>query len=138
MPATKRGNSSPPARARKAAARRPVDFDTVREIGLSLPDVEASAAYGAFALKLHKKLLACTAINKSAEPSSLMVRLAVDDRDRLIEQQPDVFYLKEHYAPYPCVLVRLPRIGREALRDLLGDAWRFVMEGVPAKRRRQG
>jgi hypothetical protein len=138
MPATKRGKSSPPARTRKAARRRPVDFDTVREIGLSLPDVEASTAYGAFALKLHKKLLACTAINKSAEPSSLMVRLAVDDRDRLIEQQPDVFYLKEHYAPYPCVLVRLPRIGREALRDLLGDAWRFVMEGVPAKRRRQG
>ncbi len=133
MPATPRGRSSRPARARKAAPRGPVDFDTVRELGLALPDVEASTAYGAFALKLRKKLLACTAINKAAEPNSLMVRLAFEDRDRLIETQPDIFYLKDHYAPYPCVLVRVPKIRREALRDLLGDAWRFVMERAPER-----
>lgn len=138
MPATPRGKSSRPARVRKAAPGKPVDLDTVREIGLALPEVEASTAYGAFALKLRTKLLACTATNKAAEPSSLMVRLPFAERDRLINEQPDVFYLKDHYAPYPCVLVRLPSIGREALRDLLGDAWRFVMESMAAKRARPG
>ena len=134
MPATPRGKSSRPARVRKAAPGKPVDFDTVREIGLALPEVEASTTYGAFSLKLRAKLLACTAINKAAEPSSLMVRLPFADRDRLIKEQPDVFYLKDHYASYPCVLVRLPKIRRDTLRDLLGAAWRFVMETMPAKR----
>jgi hypothetical protein len=136
MPATQRGKSTNPPRTRKRMARKPVGLDAVREIGLALPEVEASTAYGAFALKLRGKLLTCTAINKAAEPSSLMVRLAFEQRDRLITDQPDVFYLKDHYAPYPCVLVRLPMIGHKALRDLLGDAWRFVMESMPAKRAR--
>ena len=39
---------------------------------------------------------------------------------------PDVYYLKDHYVNYPCVLVRLSRIHPDALRDLLGMAWRFV------------
>jgi hypothetical protein len=138
MPATPRGKSSPQARSRKPAQHGQVDFETVRETGLALPEVEASTAYGAFALKLRGKLLACTAINKAAEPNSLMVRLAFEHRDRLIKEQPEVFYLKDHYAPYPCVLVRLPKVGRGALRDLLGDAWRFVMESTPHRAPKRG
>jgi len=39
---------------------------------------------------------------------------------------PDVYYLTDHYVYYPVVLVRLSRIHPDALRDLLGVAWRFV------------
>ena len=39
---------------------------------------------------------------------------------------PDVYYLTDHYVNYPVVLVRLSRIHPDALRDLLGMAWRFV------------
>jgi hypothetical protein len=112
--------------------RKPLSFDDVREIGLKLPDVEESSAYGAPALKVRKSLLTCPAINKSAEPQSIMVRIGFDDRDRLLKEQPDVYYVTDHYVSYPCVLARLPRIGRPALRDLLGMAWRFVIERAPA------
>ena len=38
-----------------------ISFDTVRKIGLALPGVEESTAYGAPALKVRGKLLACGA-----------------------------------------------------------------------------
>jgi len=39
---------------------------------------------------------------------------------------PDVYYLTDHYLYNLVVLVRLSRIHPDALRDLLGMAWRFV------------
>ena len=120
--------------ARRRAARG-VTFDTVRELALALPGVEPGTMYGSPAVKLRGNLLACMAVHKSAEPNTLAVRIAFTDRDLLIADDPDVYYLKDHYVPYPCVLVRLSRIHRDALRDLLRTAWRFV--GKKASRRRR-
>jgi hypothetical protein len=116
-------------------ARRPDVFDVVRAIGRTLPDVEESTMYGAPALKVRGKLLACMASHKSAEPNTLVVRLDFADRDALIADDPRTYYLKPHYEGYPSVLVRLPLIEREALRDLLQSAWRVVTASVPKRRR---
>jgi hypothetical protein len=107
-------------------AKARVDFDTVRKIGLALPGVADSTAYGSPALKVNGKLLACIPINKSAEPGTLMVRVDLARRAELLAESPDVYYVTDHYANYPSVLVRLARIHPDALRDLLGMAWRFV------------
>jgi hypothetical protein len=105
---------------------RKIDFDTVRKIALELPEVEDATAYGSPAIKVRGKLLTCMAINKSAEPGSLGVRIDFDQRAELVATAPDVYYFTDHYANYPMVLVRLSRIHPDALRDLLGAAWRFV------------
>ena len=55
----------------------------------------------------------------------------------MIADDPQTYYLKPHYVAYPCVLVRLPRISRDALTDLLHAAWRFV-DSSSAGRRRAG
>jgi hypothetical protein len=102
-----------------------LNFDTVRELGLALPDVVDGTAYGSTALKLCGKLLACIPTNKSAEPDSIVVRIDLQRRAELVRQQPDVYYITDHYAPHPTVLVRLSRITRAALRELLRDAHRF-------------
>ena len=99
-------------------------FGDVRKIGLRIEGVEEATAYGAFCLKVKKKMIACVAINKDAEPNTLMIRMPIDQRDELIAEQPDIYYLKPHYEPYPCVLVRLSQVHRDALRDLLTGAWR--------------
>ena len=101
-------------------------FDTVRAIANSLPDAEESTSWGVPSIKLRGRLLACMASHRSAEPNTLVVRVSVDQRDAMIADDPDVYYLKDHYAGYPCVLVRLARIRREALKDLLQAGWRFV------------
>ena len=100
--------------------RAKVTFDTVREIGLALPDVEDSTMHGKLALKVRGKLLACLAIHKSAEPGSLMVRIDLEQREGLLEEAPEIYYVTDHYRHYAAVLVRLARIRADQLRDLLG------------------
>jgi hypothetical protein len=119
-----------------AISMRPdrIDFDAVRKIGLGLPHVEDGTMYGSPALKVQGKLLACLAIHKSAEPDSLAVRIDFEQRDELISADPDTYYLTDHYMDYPVVLVRLSRIHPDALRDLLGAAWRFVSAKAPRGR----
>src|SRR3984885_4519304 len=103
-----------------------INFDTVRKIGLKLPGVEASTAWGAPALKVRGKLLACVPTHHSAEPGSLMVRVDFDDRAELLAAAPDVYYVTDHYLGYSAVLVRLSRVTQDVLRDLLGMAHKFV------------
>jgi hypothetical protein len=99
---------------------------TVESIGRSLPDVELTTSWGQRSLKVRGKMFACMASHKSAEPNTLVVMMDVAGRDALIEDDPDTYYLKEHYVNYPCVLVRLSRVPADALRDLLTGAHRFV------------
>ena len=106
--------------------RRQTSFEDVRAIGRDLPGVEESTMYGAPALKVRGKLLACMASHKSAEPGSLVVLVGFEARDALIADDPRTYYIKPHYLDYPSVLVRLAIIDREALRDLLRGAWRAV------------
>ena len=105
---------------------RGLTFADVRKIGLALDGVEEATAYGTPCLRLNKRMIACIAINKEAEPNTLMIRLPFEQRDELIAEQPDVYYLKPHYEPYPSVLVRLSRVHRDALQDLLQTAWRLA------------
>jgi len=106
-----------------------INFDTVRKIGLALPGVEKSTAYGQPALKVHGKLLACVPANPSAEPGSLAVRVDFDDRAELLAEEPDVYYVTDHYVGYTAVLVRLSHVDADGLRDLLGMAHKFVTRG---------
>jgi hypothetical protein len=110
--------------------RSTINFDTVRSIGLTLPGVEESTAYGSPALKIHGKLLACIAVNRSAEPGSLMLCVDFDDRTELLASDPDVYYVTDHYVGNT-ILVRLSRANPDMLRDLLGMAYKFVTKAAP-------
>jgi hypothetical protein len=101
-------------------------FKRVESIGRTLPDVEVTTTWGQPTLKVRGKMFACMAANKSAEPNTLVVMMDFADRDALIDEDPDTYYLKEHYLNYPCVLVRLSHVRADALRDLITGAHRFV------------
>jgi hypothetical protein len=110
-----------------------IGFEDVEAIGRTLPDVEVSTTYGKPALKVGGKMFVCVPSHKSAEPGSLVARLDFADRDALVDGDPGTYYLKEHYVGYPCVLVRLSRVHRDALRDLVVAAHRFVSAGRRAR-----
>jgi hypothetical protein len=109
----------------------------VRGAVRDLPEVEHTTMYGAPALKLRGRLLACMATNKAAEPNTLLVAIGFDQREALIAAEPATYYLKDHYLPYPVVLVRLARIAPEALASLIREAWHFV-DGQPGGERKRG
>jgi hypothetical protein len=98
-----------------------VTLETVRRIALALPGVEESTSWGATSFKVDGKMLSCQAISKSAEPNSLVVRMDMDQREALIAEAPDTYYITDHYKPYPSVLVRLSRVSPDALKGLAPD-----------------
>jgi hypothetical protein len=103
-------------------------------VGLTLPDVEATIKYdGSPVLKTGGCFMAGLASHRSAEPGTLVVRIGLDEREWLLEDAPDTYYVTDYYRPYPLVLVRLSRVDREALHDLLSTSWRLAM----AKTRRR-
>ena len=105
---------------------KPVTFSEVRAAGLKLPGAEASTAYGSPALKVNGALFAVMAVHRSAEPGTLAVRVSLDQRDELLAEAPDIYYLTDHYVDYPFVLVRLSRVRLDAVEDLLRAAHRFA------------
>jgi len=104
----------------------PITFQTVRTLGLKLQGAEDGTTYGSPALKVNGRMFACMAINKSAEPETLAVRVPFDQRDDLLTEAPETYYLTDHYIDYPVVLVRLARVQRDVLADLLRAAHQFV------------
>ena len=111
-------------------------FDTVRRLGLALPDVEATTRYdGSPVLKAGGCFMAGLATHDSAEPATLVVRAGFEERAYLLEDAPETYYVTDYYEKYPLVLVRLSRVDRDALRDLLSVSWRMAMAKSRPNRR---
>ena len=108
-------------------------FDKVLAAADGLPDVSEGTSYGSPALMVRGKMFACVPTNRSAEPNSLVVRLQIVDRDWLIASRPDRYYLKPHYVGYDCVLVRLAKVNRKDLRELLEISREFVAGKRPRR-----
>ena len=117
-------------------------FDVVRTVGLTLPDVEATTNWARVpVLRVRGCFMAGIASHRSAEPDTLVVRCAFDDRERLLEDAPETYYVTDYYRPYPVVLARLPHLTRDALRDLLSVSCLLTLAKArndPEPRRRRG
>jgi hypothetical protein len=118
-----------------AKQRDPLDFDAVREIALALPGIEERTTSRGASLKAAGRMLACPAVHGSAEPNTLMVRVSIDERERMLATEPRTYYLTEHYAGYPAILVRLSRISRDSLRELLANASRQLSDKARKRKR---
>lgn len=105
-----------------AASRKDVTYDTVRELARDLPHVEESTSYGTPALKVRGKLLA----RLKEDGETLVLRTDAFERAHLMQAAPAVFFITDHYREHPWVLIRLPAIGVEQMREMLEGAWRRV------------
>ncbi len=102
-------------------SRKPVTFDTVRELALALPGVEEGTAYGTPAFRVKRKFLA----RLWEDGETLVLKVDFDTREMLLQADPEVFFTTPHYDGYPSVLVRLAAIERDALQEILVTAWRL-------------
>jgi hypothetical protein len=85
-------------------------------------------------LKLGGCFLAGLATHCSAEPDTLIVRCGFEERESLLEDAADTYYVTDYYRKFPIVLVRLSCVGQDALHGLLLVSWR--MTTVKAQRHR--
>lgn len=98
----------------------PDAFALVRRVGLSLPDVTEETKYdGTPVLKAAGSFMAGIATDEEADANSLVVRCDFEDRELLLEDAPDIYYVTEYHERYPVVLARVEQLDEAALRDLL-------------------
>jgi hypothetical protein len=97
-------------------------FEDVRALSLEFPAVEESTSYGTPAFKVRKKLFA----RLRDEGDVLVVKVDRDEREALIESEPEVYFVTPHYENYGYVLVRLEAVERDHLREILADSWRLA------------
>jgi hypothetical protein len=91
-------------------------------IGTALPETEESTWFRTPALKVRGKSF-CR-MKEDGETLVIQV-LDLEDKEALLRSDPGVFFTTPHYDGYAYVLVRLDRIGREQLAELVEDAWRL-------------
>jgi hypothetical protein len=105
-----------------------VTFDTVRRLALALANVEESTSYGTPALKVNGKLM----VRLHEDGQTIVLPMPFENREQLMAEDPEKYFITDHYRNYEWVLVRLSQVSEDALRDLLQGAHRDAQ----TKRRR--
>ena len=98
-------------------------FEEVRAFAFKLPGVTDGASYGYPCLKAHGKFL--TRLKEDGD-TLVCPGVTFDERELLIEAEPETFYVTDHYRSYPYVLVRLSRVHPGTVQRLLERRWREV------------
>jgi len=98
-------------------------YEDFRAIVTAFPGVEEGTSYGKPSFVVRGKFLTRL---RDEDDSLVLLEVGFDERDTLMEAEPDTFHITEHYRNYPSVLARLARIHPGTLRGLLERRWRKV------------
>ena len=96
------------------------DWATVRTLARALPEVVEDTT-GRRAYRIRGKLFAWEA--RERDGGGLAVRVERDEKQLILDANPDVYFTSPHYAGYPAVQIRVERIDSDELAQRLEDAW---------------
>jgi hypothetical protein len=96
------------------------DWKTVHMIVSSFPEVEASTD-DRRSWRVRGKLFAWEA--RGRDGGGLAVRVDREEKQLILDANPDVYFTSPHYHGYPGVQIRLELIDDQELRERLEDAW---------------
>lgn len=96
-------------------------FAKALEIAMELPGVEESRSYGTPAIKVKGKILARL---RSEAEGGLAILCDFPERESLMEADPSVFYVTDHYADWPMVLINLEKVPWDMMPSIIEDGWR--------------
>src|SRR5690242_9140275 len=95
-------------------------YQTYLEIVVRIPDVEIGTSDGLPAVRVGGKLLSRLRVRSDR---ALALRYEISERDRLIAQAPDAFFIPDIYRAYPLVLVRLEQVEAAQLAKVVARAY---------------
>lgn len=101
-----------------------MNFEQVRKLAMGLPGVEEGTSYGTAAFKVGGKLIA----RLKEDGETLVLATTFEEREGLMAEEGETYFLTDHYLNYPWVLVRLKRVKAEVLRELVERAYRLAKE----------
>ncbi|HNS85396.1 MAG TPA: MmcQ/YjbR family DNA-binding protein [Parvularculaceae bacterium] len=102
--------------------KRAITFDEIKAIAesLALPGVTQASSWGQPCLKVNGKIWFFWSPSEEAP----VFKVSFDERDMLVEADPDTFFFTPHYKAHKLILARPDRIDREWIRANLIRTWR--------------
>ncbi|MBX3484305.1 MmcQ/YjbR family DNA-binding protein [Phenylobacterium sp.] len=97
--------------------------DEMREIALSFPGAEEGVSYGRPAFKVNGKFFTRL---RAEDDSVVLVDVPFDEREMLMEAEPQTFHFTAHYKDYPSVLARLEPLHAGSFRAFLERRFRRI------------
>lgn len=94
-------------------------LDRLCEIALELPGTEPGTAWGQPVVKVGKTSL----FFWNPKWQAPVFGMGFDERDFLIEVDPDTFFTTDHHRNYPCVLARPDKVDEAWVREQLKRIW---------------
>jgi hypothetical protein len=104
--------------------------DEMRDICLSFPGASEGASYGKPAFLVNKKFF--TRLRRE-DQSLVLMEIPFDEREMLMQAEPDTFHYTAHYKDYPCVLARIATLHPGSLRAFLERRWRKIAPKAAVK-----
>ncbi len=98
-------------------------LDEMREIALSFPGVVEGTSYGQPSFLVNKKFF--TRLRRE-DQSLVLLEVSFDEREMLIEAEPETFHFTAHYKDYPSVLARMATLHPGSFRAFLDRRWRKI------------
>ena len=103
--------------------KKGVSHKELRRIALSFPGASEGTSYGRPSFLVAGKFFTRL---RSEDDSLVLIVGSIDERDMLLESDPALFHITEHYRNYPAVLARRTVIDAATLRGMLGRRWRVI------------
>jgi hypothetical protein len=94
-------------------------WEDVLAFALTLGDAEQSTSYGRPAIRVRGKAF----VYAGREAGSFAIACRIEDKELLIETDPETFWETDHYRGWPAVLVRFGRPDRERIERVIERAW---------------
>ena len=104
--------------------------DEMEAIVMSFPSVEKGMSYGSPAYKLNGKFF--TRLRRD-DQSMVLMEVSRDEREMLMEAEPDTFHLTAHYKDYPCVLARIADLHPGSFKNFLDRRFRRIAKKSAVK-----
>ena len=98
-------------------------LDEMREIALSFPGAVEGTSYGRPSFLVNKKFF--TRLRRE-DDSLVLLEVSFDEREMLMEAEPETFHFTAHYKDYPSVLARLASLHPCSFRAFLERRWRRI------------
>ena len=103
----------------QAAAPLFDSWESVLAFALTLPDTEESTSYGRPAVKVRSKAF----VYPGREQGSFAISCPLDEKELLMETDPETFWETDHYRGWPAVLVRYRSSERDRIETVIQRAW---------------
>ena len=104
--------------------------DEMRDICLSFPGAAEGSSYGKPAFLVNKKFF--TRLRRE-DQSVVLVDIPFDEREMLMQAEPDTFHFTAHYKDYPSVLARIATLHPGSFRAFLERRWRKIAPKAAVK-----